>query len=322
MSHHGFLILDKPPGITSRRALDIAQKWFPKGTRIGHAGTLDPLATGVLVVAVGRGTRLIEYVQLMEKEYHAVITLGATSNTDDADGTLTPFPSAQPPIREEIDLHLTSFRGEIDQTPPAFSAAKVEGRRAHKLARRGVEVDLAPRKVMVHEIRVLGYDYPTLELTVRCGKGTYIRSLARDLGQKLGRGGYILHLRRHRIGTFSSSQATPLDTPAEEARQKLLPLEMGLPQIQFPLAENEITMLVNGRRLPLPQTMLSAGRCDVAVLDQTGRLRAIADWDPELRLLRPAKVFKRPDEDGKLCGKNIRLAQRKGKDPAPDGSRD
>src|SRR5262245_13147786 len=131
MNLNGLLVLDKPPGLTSRDALDRAARWFPRKTRIGHAGTLDPLATGVLVLAVGQATRLIEYVQAMPKTYRTCIRLGATSDTDDADGTVTPNPAAAPVDEAAVRAALTGFIGEVEQVPPAYSAARVEGRRAY-----------------------------------------------------------------------------------------------------------------------------------------------------------------------------------------------
>src|SRR5262249_9674427 len=177
----GLLVLDKPAGITSRSAVDRALRWFPRRTRLGHAGTLDPLATGVLVLCLGGATRLAEYVQRMGKTYTSTFVLGATSDTDDADGTVTPVPGAADPGRGAVAAALAGLVGTLEQVPPAFSAAKVTGRRAYDLARRGEEVPLRPRPVEVYGIDVLRYEYPFLDVEVRCGKGTYIRALARDL---------------------------------------------------------------------------------------------------------------------------------------------
>src|SRR5258708_30939522 len=175
---HGLLVLDKPGGMTSRDAVNVVQRGFPRKTKIGHTGTLGPLATGVLVVCLGHATRLAEYVQAMPKTYRSTFALGATSDTDDADGTLTTVHRAQIPTEETIRRALASFFGEIDQVPPVFSAAKIEGMRAYELAREGADVDLKPRRVTVYGIDVLRYAWPRLDVEVRCGKGTYIRSLA------------------------------------------------------------------------------------------------------------------------------------------------
>jgi len=290
IAFHGFLVVDKPQGITSRRALNRVLKCLPRGTRIGHAGTLDPLATGVLVVAIGRATRLIEYVQPMEKGYHAVITFGGESDTDDADGKITPRSAVEPPSRESVLSALATFQGEISQVPPAYSAAKVDGRRAHHLARRGRDVDLAPRQVTVHEIHALDYAYPRLEISVRCGKGTYIRSLARDLGRLLGCGGYIEQLKRTRVGPFTLAEAAPLD--ALPSPMALLPLEWGVPQASIELNDKDIDALSNGRVVYVSSEMTLPQESAFAVYDTTRRLRTVATWDKVRRVIRAVKVFK------------------------------
>src|SRR5215470_5095250 len=150
----GLLVLDKPGGMTSRTALDRALRWFPRGTRMGHTGTLDPLATGVLVLCLGAATRLAEYVQQMGKTYHSLFRLGVTSDTDDADGTLNAVQGAADPGLEAVRTALLRFLGTIEQVPPAYSAAKVTGRRAYDLARQGEDVQLRPRAVQVYGIDV------------------------------------------------------------------------------------------------------------------------------------------------------------------------
>src|SRR5262249_52043431 len=155
--------------------------------------------------------RLTEYVQRMPKTYRAGIVLGARSDSDDADGRITPAAVGRPPARDEVERCLADFVGAVAQVPPAYSAAKVSGRRAYDLAPGGAEVELAARPVQVDRIDVLGYDWPRLDVEVRCGKGTYIRALARDLGDRLGVGGYIETLRRHRVGPFDAADAVPLD---------------------------------------------------------------------------------------------------------------
>lgn len=280
MNPNGLLVLDKPSGLTSRDAVDRAARWFPRKTKIGHAGTLDPLATGVLVLAVGQATRLIEYVQAMPKVYRTRIRLGATSDTDDADGTITENANAHPVNEEAVRAALASFIGEVEQVPPTYSAARVEGRRAYALARRGTEVELAPRKVRVDRIDVREYRWPELELDVFCGKGTYIRSIARDLGRALGVGGYVTELRRLRIGPFTVEDAIPLDAEAP----KLLPMAAavsGLPVVR--VTADEVRRLRNGQTIP------AAGDGEVAVFDEPGELVAVGrmaqGW------LKPEKVL-------------------------------
>jgi len=288
----GLLVLDKPGGLTSRAALDRAARWFPRGTRIGHTGTLDPLATGVLVLCLGSATRLAEYVQRMSKTYRSVFRLGARSDTDDADGVITPLPEAQPPDPGAIQAGLAEFVGAIAQIPPAHSAAKVAGQRAYDLARRGQEVSLQPRTVQIYRIDLVRYAYPELEVEVSCGKGTYIRSLARDLGERLGCGGLVQELRRTRVGPFHAGAAVTLDTDPERARTALLPIEQAvaeLPRVQ--LAADELRRLCQGQALPM--AALPAGdEEEAAVFDAGGRLAAIAVCDEKRRLLRPAKVWR------------------------------
>jgi tRNA pseudouridine55 synthase len=220
---NGLLVIDKPAGMTSRDVVNRVQKWFPRKTKIGHTGTLDPLATGVLVVCIGVATRLADYVQAMGKAYASRFRLGATSTTDDADGQVTQTPDVVPPTREQIDAELAGFVGTIDQVPPAFSALKVSGERAHDLARSGKDVQLAARPVRIDAVRVTGYVWPFLDVEIDCGKGTYIRSIARDLGTKLGCGGLVQTLRRTRVGPFTAEQGIGLDADEEYARGRLLP---------------------------------------------------------------------------------------------------
>src|SRR5947209_14288653 len=231
---NGLLVIDKPGGMTSRGVVNRVQRWFPRKTKVGHTGTLDPLATGVLVVCVGAATRLADFVQAMGKTYRSRFRLGATSDTDDADGTMTPTPAAVPPTREAIDSAIPAFLGSVEQVPPAFSALKVSGARAHELARSGKDVSLAARTVRIDAVRVLGYEWPFLDVEIDCGKGTYVRSIARDLGTKLGCGGMVETLRRTRVGPFTAEQGIGLDI--DPAAVRLLPMlsaVAGLPEVRL-----------------------------------------------------------------------------------------
>jgi tRNA pseudouridine55 synthase len=295
-SFHGLLVIDKPAGLTSRDAVNRAQGWFPRGTRIGHTGTLDPLATGVLVLTVGAAARLAEYVQRMAKTYRTIVRLGADSDTDDADGTITSRAAARPPSRAEVDAVTREFEGEIDQVPPAYSAAKVNGRRAYQLARHGQPVSLSPRRVHVLAIDVLDYDYPLLHLEVRCSKGTYIRSLARDIGARLGCGGHVQQLRRTMVGPFRADDAINLDCDESIARGRLLPLAAAtadLPRLTLPAVD--LQRLRNGQRVHLPGSagaiLTTAAGQEVAILDEQNHLAAVAVLDPANRVLSPSKVM-------------------------------
>jgi tRNA pseudouridine55 synthase len=290
---HGLLVLDKPGGVTSRAALDRAADWFPRGTRVGHAGTLDPLATGVLVLCLGAATRLIEYVQRMSKTYLATFLLGARSSTDDAEGIIVRADGVVAPDEDSVAAALGGFVGRIEQVPPAFSAAKVTGRRAYDLARAGREVTLAARPVEVYDIRLLRYDYPSLAVEVRCGKGTYIRSLARDLGERLGCGAFVQELRRTRIGPFRVEDAVPPDADADSARARLLPPEVALAELpRVVLQPAEAERILRGQTVAGGGGEAGAGQ--VAVFDPAGRLVAVAMLDVPGKLLVPDKVFPQP----------------------------
>ncbi len=289
---NGLLVLDKPGGMTSRTAVDGALRWFPPGTRMGHTGTLDPLATGVLVLCLGNVTRLTEYVQRMSKTYRTTLLLGAHSDTDDADGTITAVPGASPPDSSTVARTIAGFVGEIDQVPPAYSAALVSGQRAYDLARRGREVNLKPRQVKIYQIDVVRYAWPMLELEVRCGKGTYIRSLARDLGERLGCGALVQTLRRTQVGPFITENAVTLDTPAEEARARLRPALEALADLpRLVLEPHDAIRLANGQALAIGEPHRSkrrrGGRCGY------GRpARRRGPLGPERRRLTPAVVIR------------------------------
>jgi tRNA pseudouridine55 synthase len=284
----GLLVVDKPGGMTSRDAVDQAQRWFPPGARVGHTGTLDPLATGVLVLCLGQATRLAEYVQQMPKSYRSTFRLGASSDTDDADGTILDTVSPRPPSSEELALTLSGFVGCHEQLPPAFSAAKVSGRRAYDLARRGQQVVLAARSVSIYGIDLLSYAWPSLEVEVRCGKGTYIRSLARDLGTRLGCGGLVQTLRRTRVGPFTVEAALPLNASPTTVHEALLPSSWaahGLARVDLPAAA--VRALRQGQAIAAVASY--PPRAEVAAFDERGQLVAITRYDQGR--LRPEKVL-------------------------------
>jgi tRNA pseudouridine55 synthase len=287
---NGLLVLDKPSGMTSRDAVDRAARWFPRRTRLGHTGTLDPLATGVLVLCVGVATRLAQYVQRMRKTYEASILLGVRSDTDDADGNVTPVPGVIPPSHDQLELALLSFVGRFAQVPPAYSAAKVTGRRAYALARRGQPIELLPREIEIDRIDIQEYAYPRLRIQVLCGKGTYIRSLARDLGQALGCGAMIESLRRTSVGCFSAEQAVSLDADSAKVLAHLLPLGsavVGLPRIV--LGVEDLVRIRQGKTVLLP-ARLDDGDSEIAVFDENGNLAAVGETR-DGGLLQPIKVF-------------------------------
>ncbi|MFH0837882.1 MAG: tRNA pseudouridine(55) synthase TruB [Patescibacteria group bacterium] len=207
---NGILVINKPKEWTS---FDVVAKIRNKlgVKKVGHTGTLDPMATGVLVLCLGKATKLAQEMTGYDKEYVAEITLGATTPTDDAEGEITPFPGAKKKRKNEILMALKDFEGEIEQVPPKFSAKKVKGKRAYTMARKGQEFKLESVKVKVHEMELLDYKWPVIKLRVLSGKGFYVRSLARDLGQKLGTGGYLSALQRSKVGPYNIAQATTIE---------------------------------------------------------------------------------------------------------------
>jgi len=205
----GVLVVDKPVGMTSH---DVVQA-IRNGTglrRAGHTGTLDPRASGVLVILVGPAVRLSEYVSASDKRYQAIIRMGGKTDTFDSDGKMTQANQPVDVTESQFEEVLKTFVGEIEQTPPPYSAVKVQGRKAYEMARKGEEVDLAPRKITVHHLEVLEWAPPEAVIDVHCSSGTYVRSLANDLGEKLGCGAYLVGLRRTKSGRFSLRDATPL----------------------------------------------------------------------------------------------------------------
>ena len=201
----GALLLDKPVGLSSNAALQRAKRVFG-ASKAGHAGTLDPLASGLLLVLLGEATKFAGPLLDADKEYLATVKLGETTTTGDAEGTVLERKAVDVSARE-LDAVLAKFRGTIDQLPPMHSALKRDGVPLYKLARKGLTVERKPRRVQVHELRLLGFEPPRVELQVRCSKGTYIRSLAEDIGAALGTGAHLAALRRTASGGFSVEDA-------------------------------------------------------------------------------------------------------------------
>ncbi|TVQ33267.1 MAG: tRNA pseudouridine(55) synthase TruB [Phycisphaeraceae bacterium] len=209
---NGVLVVDKPLGVTSAAVCRRVRR-ITGGAKVGHAGTLDPLATGVLVVCLGEATKRVPELMAGEKGYLAEVDLSAFSTTDDMEGDPTPVevsPGSEPG-RGDVERVCAAFVGEIMQTPPVFSAIKMGGRSAYKLARAGEAPEMKARPALIHAIEVLAYEWPVVTIDVRCAKGTYIRSLARDIGVKLGTGGRLQSLRRTRVGPYTIDDAIALE---------------------------------------------------------------------------------------------------------------
>lgn len=217
-----FLLIDKPAGPTSFDVVRDVKRAFSE-KRVGHLGTLDPFATGLLVIALGKMTRLLPLLQGLPKSYRAVAHLGATSTTGDPEGTITET-GATIPARRTVGEALEAFRGQIWQTPPAHSAVKVAGKRAYELARAGLTPELQPRAVTIHSLTVLRLDPPELEFDVTCSTGTYIRSLAADIGKTIGCGAYLTSLRRTAIGSMKVEDASDAGVSAVKLLEGIVPM--------------------------------------------------------------------------------------------------
>ncbi|MCL2384813.1 MAG: tRNA pseudouridine(55) synthase TruB, partial [Alphaproteobacteria bacterium] len=206
---HGWVVLDKPAGLNSTRAVAIVKRIFA-AKKAGHAGTLDPLATGLLPIAFGEATKTVPFVQVGEKSYRFTVRWGIETDTDDADGVAVAKSEKRPKL-DEISALLPEFIGTIEQCPPAYSAIKINGERAYDLAREGAAPSLAPRLVSIHALYLLtADDTDETVFEARCGKGTYVRAIARDLGRRLGCYGHVQALRRTRVGPFYETDAVGL----------------------------------------------------------------------------------------------------------------
>jgi tRNA pseudouridine55 synthase len=277
----GLVVVDKPGGMTSHDV--VARVRRLAGTRkVGHAGTLDPMATGVLVLGVNRATRLLGHLSLTDKRYDATVRLGVTTTTDDAEGEVVETRPTDAVTADDVRRVLASFVGEIDQVPSAVSAIKVDGKRAYARVRAGEDVDLPARRVTVHAIEVTALDLPDVRISVHCSSGTYIRAIARDLGAALGVGGHLTVLRRTAVGPFGLADAHSLDELADEFRVIAI---ADAARATFPAVDLDDTQTADvrvGRRLDLAldeTTALFAPDGEFLALyreGEDGRARAVA----------------------------------------------
>ena len=293
---HGWLIIDKPAGVTSTSVVNKA-RWAYQAQKAGHAGTLDPLATGLLAVAFGEATKTIPHAQEGLKTYTFTVRLGVRTTTDDAEGEAIARSDLRP-SDEEIAAALPPFRGQIEQVPPQFSAVKVEGERAYDLARDGVELDLASRPLWVEGLELIARPDPDhAELQLVCGKGGYVRSIARDLGEALGCHAHVATLRRIASGGFTLDGAVAfaqLDAVREAGGDDLLlPLEAGLTDLsEVQVRAAEAAKLRNGNAAPVTYTDLAYGDEAWASLD--GEPVALVIY--KAGMLHPDRVFVLPGE--------------------------
>jgi len=247
---NGILNTNKPPDCTSRDVVNAVQK-LVKPARCGHAGTLDPMATGVLVIGVGAATRLVPWIQQGHKVYRAEVRLGVRSDTDDRTGRLTEGRVDRPPSADEVRQAAACFVGDIEQVPPRFSAVHIGGRRAHALARKGVEFDLTPRRVHVARFDVVDYAWPRTVCEIACGSGTYIRALARDWGEALGCGAILEELQRTQVGSYCLDAAVDVETLRRDGVEPhLLPLRSAVPTLPaIACNEDDVRALLQGRSI-------------------------------------------------------------------------
>ena len=282
------LPVDKPVGPTSHDVVGAVRRVLHR-RRVGHTGTLDPFASGLLLVCVGRATRLAEYLSGLDKTYEAVARLGETTDTLDPEGEVVDVRNGWHELdRPRVEAALARFEGRIAQVPPAFSAKKVRGESAHRRARRGETVVLAPSTVTVHEIELTSLDVPLLGFRVRCSSGTYVRALARDVGEELGVGAHLVALRRTAIGAFDVDRSVPLDRLQEDTRlaaAAISPLEALAHLPRLVADDAEAALLSQGR----PLEGVDAGLDGLVAVAHDGALLAIGESDG--RVLRPRKVF-------------------------------
>ncbi len=294
---NGWLILDKPLGITSTHALARVKRIFD-AQKAGHAGTLDPLATGILPIAFGEATKTVSFAVDGAKSYAFAVRWGAETTTDDKEGAVTRTSDARP-TEGDIRALLPRFIGEIMQTPPAFSAVKIDGERAYDLARDGETVVLEPRPIQIDDLRLI--DMPTTDTAIfeaDCGKGTYVRAIARDMGRAFGCYGHVVELRRTRVGPFEEGDAWGLDELADEAEAgrlfdtdgPLLPVEMplrGMPELMVTPSDASklvrgMAVLIRGRDAPVLSGLMYAtcqGRIVALGEVEKGALHPIRDFN-------------------------------------------
>lgn len=291
MEHFGLLIVDKPVGPTSHQVVSIVRR----GTgirKVGHAGTLDPRASGVLVLCLGSATRLSEYLSTASKRYQAVIRFGSATQTYDAEGDVV-LQTGNAPTRKEIDEILPEFMGDISQVPPPYSAIKVKGSKAYELAREGKEVELDPRVITIYDLKVSSYKAPDLALEIECSAGTYIRSIAHDLGERFSTGAHLAALRRVKSGPFSIDDAIPFPKlevgfMVDKWEKYIVPALDALPD--FPVVKvssDDLEHVKHGHRISAAPGSSGLARA----VSSDGELVAILEAVEDGTLWHPRKVF-------------------------------
>lgn len=289
--HDGILIIDKPSGLTSHDVVHHVRR-ATTTRQVGHAGTLDPMATGVLVVCLGQATRVSEYLLGHDKAYRATIRLGVETNTYDADGEVVATHEVNVE-RAEVERALRQFVGEIQQVPPMYSAIKHDGQKLYELARQGIEIERAARSVIIHSIELRDYHAPDATIDVQCSAGTYIRSIAHDLGTALNTGGHLIDLRRTAAGPFTIDQAIPLES--FEAAVRADQWHTQLRSIDEALSDWPVTVIGEPERVralkgaPIFSLKLAGTRCRAH--DEHGKLIALLVFDQKKHWWRAEKVL-------------------------------
>ena len=291
----GLLLVDKPAGMTSHDVVARVRR-LARTRKVGHAGTLDPMATGVLLVGIGKATRLLGHLALTEKAYAATIRLGSSTTTDDAEGELLSAAGAGSTTEADVRSALTGFVGDLQQVPATVSALKVGGRRAHELVRAGAEVQLAARPVTVHELHLTGCrrggDHLDVDVELRCSSGTYVRAVARDLGAVLGAGGHLTTLRRTAVGPVGITEATPLAELEDAGTLPVVPMAQAVTRFfaVVHVDEGAARDVTHGRFLDLPEATGPAAR-PFAVIGPDGSFLALYRPGEAGAPARPVAVF-------------------------------
>lgn len=300
-SVHGWVALDKPLGLTSTQAIGKV-RWLLGAGKAGHAGTLDPLASGILPIALGEGTKTVPYMVDADKAYDFTVTWGQNTDSLDAEGDVTETSDVRP-SHDAIEAVLPEFIGDIEQIPPKYSAIKIDGRRAYDLMRTGEDIALKARSVRVHSLEIYDICDGSVSLRLSCGKGTYVRAIARDLAERLGTCGHVTYLRRTRVGPFSEDTSFSLDALEKlhyegGVSTALLPVETALDDIPVLAATAEqVRELKHGRAIALSETHLPSEETDdPAENTMRGILamhngKAVAICDVRGGEIRPKRVF-------------------------------
>lgn len=276
----GILIIDKPSGITSHDVVDYIRKKTGM-RRIGHTGTLDPNATGLLILCLGKATKLSEYFIALDKTYEGKMRLGVVSDSHDIDGNIIKENEVGNVSKKEIRKYLSNFIGEIEQIPPMVSAIKIGGKRLYKMAREGVTIEREPRKIKIHEFEIININLPNIWFRVSCSRGTYVRTLCHDLGEKIGCGAILTELKRIKIGNYIIDKATPLESIStkEEIQKNLIPIEYALDLPRAIISTSGESLFKNGNKVKTEEILeINEGTDDlVQVFNRHGVFLGIAN---------------------------------------------